>query len=89
MTVHKLKTVHPFFQSLWEQKKTFEIRKNDRDFTVDDELHLEEYFPSTDTYGDRCVVAEVTHIVNSEQYPDGIKNGYIVMSIRIKSLELR
>lgn len=40
--VHELKTDAPVFQAVHEGKKNFEIRKNDRNFQVGDELWLKE-----------------------------------------------
>ena len=34
MKKHILKTINPYFQDVWDNKKTFEIRLNDRDFKV-------------------------------------------------------
>ena len=34
MKKHLLKTINPYFQDVWDNKKTFEIRLNDRDFKV-------------------------------------------------------
>jgi hypothetical protein len=40
---HKLKTWPPFFKDVLLRKKRFELRKNDRDFRVGDEVILVEY----------------------------------------------
>jgi len=42
MKVHELKTDHKVFIESWNDKKRFEIRKNDRDFQLGDELLLRE-----------------------------------------------
>lgn len=39
---HELKLVQPFFNDVFTGKKKFEIRKNDRDFKIGDELILKE-----------------------------------------------
>jgi hypothetical protein len=39
---HTLKTDHEVFQAVWEAKKTYELRKNDRNFQVGDTLDLAE-----------------------------------------------
>ena len=38
--IHALKTLPEYFEAVWENKKTFELRKNDRDFKVGDYLAL-------------------------------------------------
>lgn len=47
---HELKTVQPFFDDVVKGRKTFEVRRNDRDFRVGDMLLLREWDPSRDTY---------------------------------------
>lgn len=50
---HNLKTWPEYFQAVIDGKKTFEIRKNDRDFKVGNELLLQEYDPEQETYTGR------------------------------------
>lgn len=45
MKEHRLKTHPKYFQYVRAGLKTFELRKNDRDYEVRDELVLEEYYP--------------------------------------------
>ena len=40
MKVHTLKSVEPFWTDVNEGRKTFEVRRNDRDFRVGDVLEL-------------------------------------------------
>jgi ASC-1-like (ASCH) protein len=40
---HRLKTWPEYFEALLSGKKTFEIRKNDRDYQVNDLLLLQKY----------------------------------------------
>lgn len=74
---HALKTVEPHFTELWEGRKTFELRKNDRDFKVGDRLFLRLY--DGQTFGNKGLMAEVTHILSD--FPDGLKEGYCILSI--------
>lgn len=56
-TTHELKTWPIPFWDVVSGAKTFEVRKNDRDFKVGDYLVLKEYDPDTQKYtGDRVVV---------------------------------
>lgn len=73
--IHKLKTVPKHFQKVWDRKKLFEIRKNDRGFKKGDLLVLREYlgkvlfknekknYPiSENLYTGREIVAKVTGV---------------------------
>ncbi len=45
MTIHELRCWTPSFQALLDGTKTFELRKNDRDFKLSDVLDLREWNP--------------------------------------------
>lgn len=53
MRIHDLKCWPPFFGQIQERLKTAEVRKNDRDYRVDDVLLLREYLP------DETLIAEL------------------------------
>lgn len=76
--VHDLKTLHPFFQAIWEGKKTFEIRKDDRGFEVGDVVRLRETTTTEDNpgYTGRTIFAVVSYLTTYEQQP-----GYVVFSL--------
>lgn len=78
MKTHELKTVNPYFQQVWDGDKTFELRKNDRDFKVNEWLKLKEYDKESDTYSGREVACLVTHIL--ENYI-GLESGFCILSI--------
>lgn len=46
---HRLKTLQPFFDDVKNGSKTFELRRNDRNFKIGDTLILEEYDGTTFT----------------------------------------
>lgn len=45
MRIHRLKTLPPYFEALLDGRKTFDVRRDDRAFSVGDLLCLEEYEP--------------------------------------------
>jgi len=74
---HELKTLNPYFQEIWNHRKTFEIRKNDRNFQVGDEVKLREYVVEHDTYTGRSIIGVVTYLTDYQQQP-----GYVVFSLQ-------
>lgn len=79
--IHELKTVQPYFDDVASGNKTFEVRKNDREFMVGDFLALNEYDPQQlpgMEYTGRCMLAQVTYILRTPEY---CKEGFITMGI--------
>lgn len=72
--VHELKILPEYFEAVKSVRKRFEIRKNDRDYTVGDLLYLREW--NVDGFTGYSYKAEVTYITDYEQ-----KDGYVVMGI--------
>ncbi|HAB0297927.1 TPA_asm: RNA-binding protein [Listeria monocytogenes] len=58
-----------------EERKTFEIRKNDRDFKIDDYLLLKEF---EETYTGWVALVKVIYMTDYEQ-----KNDYVVLGIKL------
>ena len=80
MKTHNLKIEPEYFEDILSGLKTFEIRKDDRGFGVEDELTLMEYYDGK--YTGATLVVIVTYISSFEQ-----KAGYVVMSITPKKME--
>lgn len=68
-----LKTLPKYFTASWAGVKTFEIRKNDRDFELHDEIVLEEH--DGENYTGREIHAFITYVTRFQQ-----QDGYVVFS---------
>lgn len=81
MTVHRLKTINPYFEEIRQGVKKFEVRLNDRDFNVDDEVYLQEYDPETNKYSGIEIRADIIYVLKDYE---AIKKGYVVFGFRVK-----
>jgi hypothetical protein len=79
---HELKTWPQFFSAVLAHTKTYEIRKNDRNFQVGDELFLREWDPQAQTYSGREITVSVTYMTKGGQW--GIPEDICVMGIQIQ-----
>lgn len=77
MTTHDLKTVPPYFSDVMSGIKTFEVRKNDRDYQVGDTLRLFEW--DGERHTGNAVKAHVMYITDYMQQP-----GYVVLGIEVQ-----
>lgn len=77
--VHDLKCWPQFFGSVANGSKTFEVRRNDRPFSIGDYLRLREWSTAEGYTGFEAVVA-VTYILGGAMF--GVEPGYVVMAIR-------
>lgn len=73
MKTHELKTWPEFFDAIWDGTKTFEVRKNDRDFQVGDYLYLREWDPHRSDYTGRHGTVRVGYVLRGPIccLPDG------------------
>lgn len=78
MKLHKLKTLQPFFEDVFNNVKEFEVRKNDRDFEVGDRLQLIEHGDNIER--PRYVLKDIKYILFGGQY--GISEGYVVLGLK-------
>lgn len=77
---HELKTWPEYFNEVIMNRKPFEVRKNDRNFSVGDWLYLREFDPLYGEYTGNNAVREVTYVLNGGQF--GIESGYVVMGLK-------
>ncbi|MGX6979091.1 DUF3850 domain-containing protein [Vagococcus elongatus] len=74
--IHQLKVLPDYYQAVIDRRKTFEIRKNDRDFQVGDLVILKEFDGAEFTK--RNAKAQITYICDYAQSED-----YVVFSIKL------
>lgn len=78
---HRLKTEKKFFNAVCDGKKTFEVRKDDRNFQVGDKLILEEWDNGQFQYAVCTVI--VTYILGREEdEKQYVPEGYVILGIK-------
>lgn len=65
--IHELKTLSEYFVPVYEQKKTFEVRNDDRGFSAGDWLYLRE-IDADMNYTGRSVFAYVPYVLDDDRY---------------------
>lgn len=82
MTIHKLKLNSCYYDDSASGIKTFEIRKNDRDFKVGDILELREYvwsgFENRGAYTGAVHWKVITYILDDEEY---LYEGFVCLAV--------
>lgn len=86
--VHELKTWPPFFGSLIEGTKTFELRNDDRGFQVGDVLLLREFDNNRSVYTGREMRRLVTYKLDGGQF-SGIERGYCILGLGVLPPEIK
>lgn len=76
--IHELKTWPEYYQSVADGFKTFEVRKDDRNYKIWDYLKLMEWDPTTNAYTGRELGCAITYILRDSQF---IKEGYVIMGL--------
>lgn len=91
MRTHDLKCWPSFFAAVLDGSKTFEVRKNDRDFAVGDVLDIREWDPCADRiefgvrmhgvgdYTKRDCKRRVTYVLRGGEF--GITAGFCVLGL--------
>ena len=77
--VHSLKIKKEYFNEVASERKTFEIRKNDRDFHTGDILALNE-IDKSGKYTGNSLLCKVVYILDSFE---GLAPGYVAMSVKV------
>lgn len=74
--VHNLKINSEYFLPVKEDLKSFEIRKNDRDFHVGDLVILNEFSPEKNIYSGEKITVKIKYITNYNQKKDFVVFGF-------------
>lgn len=76
-----MKILPKFFEPVKRGTKTFEIRKDDRDYKVGDVLVLKEWSDIVNNFTGRSVTKQISYIYRGlGQY--GLARGYVILSIK-------
>lgn len=78
---HELKIWPNYFNAVISGRKTFEVRKNDRDFKEGDFLLLREWGPLSKIFTGRDCKVQVLYILQGGQW--GIEEGYCILGIKL------
>ena len=78
--IHELKLNEEFFGEVLTGNKTFEVRKNDRDYKVGDCLKLLSYDPDKKQYTGGEAKRKITYILNGGRY--GVEKGFVVIGMQ-------
>lgn len=77
--IHELKTWPEYYTAVDNGTKTFEIRKNDRDYKVGDRLWLKEYDPDKNSFTGKGSFHIITYILDKQPF---VPEGYVCMAIK-------
>lgn len=76
---HDLKLAADLFEEVQSGRKTFELRRNDRNFQVDDILWLHAW--DGVAYDGRTLQVKVTYLIDGERF-GALQPGFVCMSIK-------
>jgi hypothetical protein len=77
MDIHELKTWPDSFIEVFMEKKTFELRKNDRDFKIGDMVILKEYDPETG-YTGKSLSRKIIYILKNFE---GLDKDFVILQL--------
>lgn len=80
MKTHFLKTVQPFFSEVEKGTKTFEHRRNDRDFQVGDEVFLMEYNMMKNEFSGKQIRGTITYVLTDRA---GLSDEFCIFSFKV------
>ena len=78
MSTHALKTLPQYFKLIESGEKTFEVRKNDRNFKSGDKLLIQEYDPEKGYTGKEWE-GNITYLMDD---PAFVKKGMVIFGVK-------
>lgn len=84
MKIIEAKTYPKYLAAAISGEKTFTIRKNDREYEVSQIIRKMGYIPDRGYTGEHADF-QITYILTHDDFPNGIKEGYIVCGIKLIS----
>lgn len=75
--IHALKTATKYFEESAAGIKSFEIRRNDRPYSLGDYVALNEW--TIEGYTGRCALYKIIYILNNKEF---CKEGYITLGLK-------
>lgn len=92
MKTHELKIKEMYYQRIFDKEKMSEIRFNDRDYQVGDYIQFKYKWDYEDVPKEAKIISnylfvedlyKITHVLF---FPEGLKEGYVCLSIKKKAL---
>jgi hypothetical protein len=77
--VHELKIIKEYFIHVKSGLKTFELRKNDRDFIIGDVVVLKEIDKENQSFTGRIISKNITYILHGGVY--GLEKDYCIIGL--------
>jgi len=78
---HDLKTWPEYFRAILDGRKSFEIRRDDRGYSVGDVLVLREWDPERKEYTGGSVRRVVSYVTSASDLAGALGDGFVCMSI--------
>ena len=79
MRIHELKIRSEYYEAILNEGKTFELRKDDRGFSVGDKLRLQMY-DALHGYTGASIEADISYILRNAE-PYGLRPGYAILGL--------
>ena len=86
--IHVKTHIHWF--CMWiSRRKSFEIRKNDRDYQTGDKIIQYEVDPETKRPTGRVGVGNVGYVLHQRDFPNGLQPGYVVIEAPFEKMVIK